>query len=169
MENLTAQDLRPTSDIVQEATLKALQGRIKEDEVRRFLNEVVSDSVPDPIGATASVNIAIWGKLVCEPDGQPWKYDITVWGGPAYFGGSAKFMYTAYNLWDVFFRNVTSAHVQGIASGGGILQVNWFNESGTPVGQFNGAAGGIGRLEAGGSGKWQRSDACISPGGLWSA
>jgi hypothetical protein len=66
------------------------------------------------------------------------------------------FMYTAYETWDAFFNNVTSAHVQGIAVEGGILQINWFNASGTPVGQFNGVAGGIGLLEAGGEGKWQR-------------
>lgn len=153
--NLTAQHLRPTHDIVQEATLKALQGRVEEAEVRRFLNEATRASAPAPIGATASLNIAVWGKLGCEPDGQPWKYDITVWGGPAYFGSAVGFMYTAYTSWDAFFRNVTSAHVQGIISGGGILQINWFNASGTPVGQFNGAAGGIGLVEAGGSGKWQ--------------
>jgi hypothetical protein len=65
-------------------------------------------------------------------------------------------MYTAYDSWDAFFRNVTSAHAQGIAEAGGILQINWFIENGTPVGQFNGAAGGIGVVECGGSGKWQK-------------
>ena len=152
----TAQDLRPTRDIVQKATLKALRGRVDEGEVRRFLEKAASNDVPAPIGATASLKIAVWGKLGCDPDGQPWKYDITVWGGPAYFGESVGFMYTAYETWDAFFRYVTGAHVQGIAEAGGILQINWFNESGVPVGQFNGAAGGIGLVEAGGSGTWQK-------------
>src|SRR5215471_16873823 len=152
---LTVQDLRPTRDIVQEATLKALRGCVEEDEVRRFLAKAASVSVPAPIGASASLKIAVWGKLGCDPDGQPWKYDITVWGGPAYFGESVGFMYTAYETWDDFFRNVTGAHAQGIAVEGGILQINFFNSSGVLVGQFNGVAGGIGLVEAGGEGMWQ--------------
>lgn len=153
---LTAQDLRPDRDIVLEATLRALKGRVEEGDVRRFLKEAARAGAPAPIGATASLKIAVWGKLECNPEGQPWKYDITVWGAPAYIGEAVGFMYTAYDSWDAFFRNVTAAHVQGIAFEGGILQINWFIENGTPVGQFNGAAGGIGVVEAGGSGKWQR-------------
>ena len=64
-------------------------------------------------------------------------------------------MYTAYDNWDAFFKNVTSYHVQGYSEGGGILQVNWFISNGTPVGQFNGAMVGAGGLEAGGPGKWK--------------
>lgn len=153
---LTAQDLRPDRDIVVGATLNALKGRVDEGAVRRFLKEAAGPAAPAPIGATASLKIAVWGKLGCDPDGQPWKYDITVWGGPAYIGDAVGFMYTAYDSWDAFFRNVTSAHVQAIDVGGGILQINWFIENGTPVGQFNGAAGGVGVVEGGGSGKWQR-------------
>ena len=156
-ENLTARDLQPTREELQEATLKVLKGRVSEDEARRFLTEAAGDGVPDPIGATADLKIAVWGKLKCDPDGQPWKYDITVWGGPAYIGGAVGFMYTAYTSWDAFFTYVTSAHVQGVDVGGGILQINWFNKDGTPVGQFNGAAGGVGLVEAGGSGGWDRA------------
>lgn len=155
-QTLTEHDLRPTNPLVQQATMAAMKGRVEPGEVRKFLDQAASDSVPAPIGATASVNIAIWGKVQCDPDGQPWKYDTTIWGGPAYFGSAVGFMYTAYETWDAFFRNVTGVHTQGIISGGGILQVNWFNGDGTPVGQFNGVAGGIGLLEAGGSGEWQR-------------
>jgi hypothetical protein len=155
-ETLNAEKLRPDTDAIQQATLKALSGRVDEAEVQKFLREVTSATAPAPIGATVDVKIAVWGKLHCEPDGQPWTYDITIWGGPAYIGGAVGFMYTAYNSWDAFFRNVTSAHVQGIDVGGGILQVNWFIENGTPVGQFNGVAGGVGLVEGGGSGKWQR-------------
>ncbi|HYN95019.1 MAG TPA: hypothetical protein VES42_14315 [Pilimelia sp.] len=153
---LTEQSLRPTNASVQQATMEALKDRIEPAEVQKFLDQIVSAGVPSPLGATASANIAVWGKVECDPDGQPWTYDATIWGGPAYFGTSVGFMYTAYESWDDFFRSVTGVHVQGIASGGGILQINWFNESGTPVGQFNGAAGAIGALEAGGSGGWQR-------------
>jgi hypothetical protein len=153
---LSAKDLRPDHDIVAQAAVTALKGRVSEDDVRRFLGKAASAGVPDPIGATASLKIAVWGKLTCDPDGQPWKYDHTVWGGPAYIGDAVGFMYTAYESWDAFFRNVTSAHVQAIDAGGGILQINWFNKDATPVGQFNGVAGGVGVCEAGGSGGWQR-------------
>lgn len=152
----TADDLRPDNEILMEAALRTLKGRVSEDEARSFLKQASSAGVPAPIGATASLNITIWGKLQCDPDGQPWKYDITVWGGPAYFGTSVGFLYTAYTSWDAFFRNTTAAHAQGIASGGGILQINWFNGDGVPVGQFNGAAGAIGLVEAGGKGGWER-------------
>lgn len=153
---LTAQQLHPTSDVIRAATIKSLKDRVKEDEIEKFLSETASASAAPVLGAVTTVNIAVWGKLSCEPDKEPWKYDITIWGGPAYFGTSIGFMYTAYTDWDAFFKNVTSAHVQGIASGGGILQVNWFISNGTPVGQFNGAAGAIGLVEGGGSGKWQK-------------
>ena len=154
--NLTAQDLRPDRDFLAEATLTALKGRVEEGEVRRFLKEASSKAAPDPIGANASLNIAVWGKATCDPDGQPWKFDHTVWGGPAFFAEAVGFMYTAYNSWDAFFRNVTSIHAQGIASDGGVLQFTWFIKSGLPVGQFTGLAGGIGLIQAGGPGEWQR-------------
>ncbi|MFB9909697.1 hypothetical protein [Allokutzneria oryzae] len=151
---LSPSELSPTHPALRAATIHSLGRRLDASEIQKFLEDLVSSSVPAPTGATASAKIAIWGKVTCEPDGQPWQYDTTIWGGPAYFGSSVGFLYTAYRSWDEFFRNVTSVHVQGIISGGGILQINWFNQGGTPVGQFNGAAGGIGVLEAGGSGRW---------------
>lgn len=156
MANLTAQDLRPNNGELQEAALKALQGRVNEDDVRKFLEKASGEGVPPPVGAEGSVNLFVWGKCKCYPDGLPWQYDNTIWGGPAYSGGGVGFLYTAYTTWDGFFNNVTSCHAQGIASGGGILQINWFNASGLPVGQFNGVVGGIGVFEAGGEGKWQK-------------
>lgn len=153
---LASKDLRPTHEAVRVATIKALKGRVDEAEVRQFLEKAASAAAAPAIGATVSVNIAVWGKVVADPDGKPWKYDNTIWGGPAYFGSSVGFMYTAYTDWDAFFQNVTSCHVQGVDVGGGILQVNWFIANGTPVGQYNGAAGGVGLVEAGGAGKWAR-------------
>jgi hypothetical protein len=152
---LTAVDLRPDQEDVANATVKALEGRVDEDAVRSFL-KAAADGTPSPIGATVSLKIAVWGKIYVDPDGQPWKYDHTVWGGPAYVGDSVGFMYTAYDSWDAFWANVTSCHFQAIDVGGGILQVNWFIANGTPVGQFNGVAGGVGLVEGGGSGKWER-------------
>ncbi|TYC51949.1 hypothetical protein FMN50_19590 [Rhodobacterales bacterium] len=149
-------DFCPDQDELRQATMKSLKEQVGEDEVNKFIEKASGKSVPAPIGATASVNIAVWGKCTCAPDGKNWKYDRTIWGGPAYFGASVGFLYTAYEDWDAFFKHVTSVHCQGISSGGGILQINWFNKSGIPVGQFNGAAGGIGLLEAGGSGGWEK-------------
>jgi len=155
-KQMTAQALRPDQNELKEATLQALGKRVDEKELQEFLAKASSDSAPDPIGATASLDLAVWGKLKCDPDKKPWKYDITVWGGPAYFGTAVGFMYTAYTSWDAFFANVTSAWVQAGAAGGGFIQINWFNKDGVPVGQFNGASGGAGVAEAGGSGKWQK-------------
>lgn len=156
MNDLSQQNFRPNQSGVQQATLTALQPQVGEDEARSFVEKLSSQSVPAPVGATASVNIAVWGKCKCDPDGLSWKFDRTVWGGPAYSGSSVGFLYTAYEDWESFFRNVTSFHCQGIASGGGILQINWFIANGTPVGQFNGAAGGIGLLQAGAAGTWEK-------------
>jgi hypothetical protein len=155
-QKVTAQDLRPDQETLLRATLTALKGRVDEHEVRRFVKEAARAAAPAPIGATANVKIAVWGKVLCEPDGQPWIYDNTIWGGPAYFGDSVGFMYTAYDNWDAFYANVTSCHVQGFDVGGGILQINWFIANGTPVGQYNGAAAGAGLVEGGGAGKWTR-------------
>lgn len=152
---------RPDLDALRQATIKALQPQIGDAQASDFVAKLSGANAPPPVGATANVTIAIWGKCTCDPDNKnpavkAWKFDQTAWGGPAYGGSSVGFLYTAYNDWDAFFRNVTSFHCQGIASGGGILQINWFNKSGTPVGQFNGAAGGIGLLEAGGKGGWEK-------------
>jgi hypothetical protein len=153
---LTAEQALPSNPELQQATIKALSARVKEADVRAFL-EKAAVSVPAPIGATLSVNLAIWGKVVITPDGQPWKFDNTVWGGPAYFGSGAGFLYTAYDSWDAFFPSCTAFHVQGVDVGGGVLQVNFFNGDGVPVGQLNAAAGGVGLVEGGGSGGWTRT------------
>jgi hypothetical protein len=150
--NPTTEELQPTNPAVQEAT-RALLERRDDVDVQEFLEKLGADT-PSPIGATVDLKIAVWGKLHVEPDGQPWVWDSTVWGAGAYIGSAVGFMYTAYDSWDAFFQNCTAVHVQGIDVGGGILQVNWFNSSGVPVGQFNGAAAGAGAIEGGGSGKW---------------
>ncbi len=152
---LTASELSPDNPELLAAARTALETQIPARDVQEYLEKLGGVAVPSPIGATVTIKLAVWGNIQVNPDGQPWTYDNTVWGGPGYFGTSAGFLYTAYDSWDAFFRNVTSCHVQGIASGPGILQVNWFISNGTPVGQFNGAAGGIGLVEAGGSGKWK--------------
>ena len=149
--------LKPNIEAVQAATLRAFKGKVKDDEVNRFLDAIASSAVPAPIGATASLTFAaIYGVVKCEPRGQPWEFDADVWGVGAAAISSVGFMYTAYENWDAFFSLTTAFHVQGIAVEGGIFQINWFNESGVPIGQFNGAAGGMAVFEAGGSGKWKK-------------
>jgi hypothetical protein len=153
-QNLTEQDLQPTQPHLLRATVEALKERVEPSAIEKFVQEAAGPATPAPIGATANVKIAVWGKVFVEPDDQPWVYDNTIWGGPAFFGEAIGFMYTAYETWDAFFQNVTSCHVQGISEPAGILQINWFIADATPVGQFNGVAGGIGLLEAGGAGTW---------------
>ncbi len=154
---LSSEQLNPANPEILNATKAALGTQLPESEVQEYLDKLTSVTVPSPIGGTVTLKLAVWGNILVVPDGQPWKYDHTTWGGPAYFGTSAGFMYTAYNSWDAFFQNASKFHVQGIAEGAGILQVNWFLDNGTPVGQFNGAAGGIGLVEGGGSGNWQHT------------
>ncbi len=147
----------PNFETVKAATLRAFKGKVKDHEVNRFLDTIASSAVPAPIGATASLTFAaIYGVVKCEPRGQPWKFDADVWGVGAAAISSVGLMYTAYENWDAFFSLTTAFHVQGIADAGGIFQINWFNKSGVPIGQFNGAAGGIAVFEAGGSGKWKK-------------
>ncbi len=149
--------LKPDIEAVHAVTLRAFKGRVKEDEVNRFLETMASSTVPAPIGATASLTFAlVYGVVKCEPRDKPWKFDSDVWGAGAAAISSVGFMYTAYENWDAFFTLTTAFHVQGVAEAGGIFQINWFNKGGVPIGQFNGAAGGIALFEAGGGGKWKK-------------
>ena len=156
-DSVQMESLAPTNDAIQGATLRALKEITNEKEVKRFLEKTASSEVPAPISATASLTFALfYGVVKCEPRGQQWLFDEDVWGVGAAAISSVGLMYTAYNTWDAFFRNTTAFHVQGITEGGGIYQINWFNSSGTPIGQYNGAAGGIAAFEAGGAGKWKK-------------
>ncbi len=151
----TPEDLRPDRHELMHAAVHALKARVDENEMQKFLVGAASNKGLDPLKATASMNLAVWGKLKCEPEGQPWIYDIEIWGAPAFFGSAVGFMYTAYTSWDSFFTKVTGAHAHGIEVGGGFLQINWLAGV-LPVGQFNGVVGGAGIAEAGGDGVWKR-------------
>lgn len=149
--------LTPDNEIVKAATLKAFKGKIDDAEVNKFLTAASGTQVPAPIAATASLTFfAFYGVLKCEPRDKPWIYDVDVWGAGLAGIGSVGFMYTAYESWDAFFSETTAFHVQGITDAGGILQINWFNSSGVPVGQYNGGAAGVSLFEAGGRGKWKK-------------
>jgi hypothetical protein len=140
----------------QDATQRALKGRLEEGELRAFVSAAVGAANPVTITATGSLYFAaIYGVVSCTPSKYPYKFEESAWG----IGGTAitagGIIYNAYKdgSWDAFFKNTTGYHAQGIADAGGIFQINFFHGS-TPIGQFNAVAGGIGVFECGGNGKW---------------
>lgn len=152
--------LAPTNPVIERASVNSLMSLrgVNPKEVENFSERLAASSAK-PLSARASIIfVAFYGKLTVDSLPAPYsnqRFEVDSWGLGATGGTSIGIMYTAYNNWDAFFANVTSYHVQGIADGGGILQVNWFIANGTPVGQFNGAMAGAGGLEAGGPGKWK--------------
>jgi len=151
--------LLPTNPNFDEATsnLKNLRG-VEAASVDSYAEKLAVSAAPALSAKADIIFAAFYGNLTMKILADPYKkkyYDESVWGAGATGGTAVGIMYTAYNNWDAFFKNVTSFHVQGIAKGGGFLQVNWFISNATPVGQFNGAMGGLGLLEAGGPGKWK--------------
>ena len=154
--------MQPTDPAISAATLSALTDlRGVDAAAASEFTKNLAASVPAPIAAKADIIfVAFYGRLTVQPtvkEYKKWEFTVDSWGLGASGGTSIGIMYTAYDSWDAFFKNVTSYHVQGLADAGGILQVNWFNSSGIPVGQFNGAMVGVGGLEAGGSGKWEKN------------
>ncbi|NIM05331.1 MAG: hypothetical protein GTO55_04415 [Armatimonadetes bacterium] len=149
-------DLSPSNKVLHAKMLSGLEGRVSEEDVNSFVKKVTSVGAP-AISAKASVIQAlIYGNVTCDPKDKPWKFDESIWGIGAAGGSSIGVMYTAYESWDPFFTNTRAFHVQGIASGGGILQITWFDGKGIPIGQFNGAMAGAGGIEGGGKASWKR-------------
>ncbi len=170
-----ANDLLQNKDFLQacrKATLSAFKNKIDDAKLNSLLEHMPSPAAgpaknvlrvsggSGAIQAEASiVSAVIYAKVKCYPDNKPWKFEESAWG-PGIGGGECiGFMYTAYtgdNAWETFFKDATAYHAQGIAEAGGIFQINWFRSDGTPIGQFNGALGGAGVFEIGGSGKWKK-------------
>lgn len=155
-------------EVCRKQTIDTFQGKVDQKGLDELLAKMPQgedqlsaandvDNTPGAIEAEASIVSAVfWSKVKCEPKAMPWQFSESAWG-PGIGGGSCiGFMYTAYDSWDAFFENTTAYHAQGIASAGGVFQINWFNSAGTPIGQFNGAMGGAGAFEVGGSGSWSR-------------
>lgn len=142
------------AEVSEFATRKSLAGKVPEPEVNKFLASLKSQSVPAPIEASASVEAFIKGSVTCKTKtGHNFKGDF--WGaGVGSLSSPVGFLYTAYNSWEAFFNEVTSCHAQGIGEVGGVLQINFFNKNGVPVGQYNGVAVGAGVFEGGGAGSW---------------
>lgn len=149
-----------------DATTKALAGKVKDEDVKKLLNFMPEEKegllttesgVPSPAEATSQLyTVAIYGYVKCTPTKLDHEFEANHWGLGLSAMSSYGFMYTAYKSWDALFNETTGYHAQGIAEAGGILQITWFNKSGVPVGQFNGAAGGIGVFEVGGKGTWKK-------------
>ncbi len=108
--------------------------------------------------ANAQVTVTsafIYGTVQCKIESLKKEFDGTHWGiGLAGFAATGV-VYTAYNDWTAFFDNAKGYHVQSAGVAGGVVQINWFNGDGVPVGQFDGIAGGVGAMEVGGSGSWK--------------
>lgn len=148
--------LTPNNEIVQAATVRALKGKVKDSDLQKILNPSAA-GVPDPLRATGSLWATVfYAGMKCEPTGVPYYFEEGAWGLGLGIVTTGGILYTAYTTWDAFWRETAGYHAQGIAEGGGILQFNFFNSSGVPVGQFNGVAGGIGAFEFGGTGKWKK-------------
>jgi hypothetical protein len=144
-------------EVYQESTFNALKGKVDDNEIKKFLNSPEVSKTAKPIEAKAGIiMVVLYGNVECKPTTKKWKFEHSVWGAGAAGFTSLGFMYTAYENWDDFFTLTTSFHVQGIAEAGGVFQINWFNKQGLPVGQYNGAAAGIGTFQAGSKGKWKR-------------
>lgn len=146
-----------------DATIKALAGKVKDEDVKQFLNRIPAETAVPAVGVPApaeakgeTYTILFYGYVKCTPTHLDYEFEANHWGlGLAGVSGYG-FMYTAYDTWDGLFNETRGYHAQGIAASGGILQINWFNGSGVPVGQFNGAAAGIGAFEVGGEGSWKK-------------
>jgi hypothetical protein len=151
-------DLGPSNPAIKAAAIAAFQKMNGVDMAaadKLFAQDAAS--VPAPLGAKADLIFgAIYGSVTVKPTSAYTNcvFDNSFWGVGAVGGSSIGFMYTAYDSWEAFFRETRGFHVQSIASGGGILQVNFFNGSGVPIGQFNGAMAGAGGVEGGSKGTW---------------
>lgn len=151
--------LMPSNPNFKKATsnLKKLKG-IDAASIDLYAEKLAATSA-SVLSAKSDIIFALfYGNLTVKVLADPYKnkyFDVDTWGLGATGGTAVGMMYTAYDNWDAFFNNVTSYHVQGIADGGGFLQINWFISNGTPVGQFNGAMAGAGGIEAGGAGRWK--------------
>lgn len=111
--------------------------------------------IPNESAKVTVVAAFVYGMVYCDIDSLKKRFEGTHWGiGLAGFAATGM-IYTAYDNWQSFFNNTKGYHVQSGGVAAGIVQVNWFNNDGVPVGQFNGIAGGVGIMEVGGSGSWK--------------
>lgn len=146
-----------------ELTRQTYEGKVPDEDFKKLMAIVPDENVMkagDAAPLSAQVNVAtafFYGTVECVVNSKKKRFSGKHWGfGLAGFG-SIGCLYTAYYDWDSFFREAKGYHVQCIGAAGGFVQVTWFSESGVPVGQYNGVAGGIGAMEVGGSGEWKNA------------
>lgn len=161
-QSKTTLDSKEFAQACKDLARKSFEGKVPQETLDAILaltpvpDKVKKDALGAPnTQAEVTVTAAfIWGTVQCTVHGGK-TFDGEHWGlGLAGFSATGV-IYTAYNNWDDFYQNATGYHVQCAGVAGGIVQVNWFNNSGVPVGQFNGIAGGVGAMEVGGKGSWK--------------
>lgn len=164
-----SKELQQENDLAsvhREATIKALKGKVDDAELQSFLQKMddsrnlLGTSNDDRcIEATGSIIVAaVYGKVKCEISSLPYVFDASVWGiGAAGFTALGT-IFNAYDPsnWDYFFKKVRKFHAQGIAKGGGVFQITFFDKKNVPIGQFNSVAVGAGVFQVGGEGKWKK-------------
>ncbi len=146
-----------------DATQSALAGKVKDSDIKAFLNRMpegmkaTTRGAPSPAEAKGETyTVVLYGYVKCTPTHLDYEFEANHWGLGLAGMASYGFMYTAYEKWDGLFSETRGYHAQGIADAGGILQFTWFDGKHLPIGQFNAAAGGIGVFEVGGEGRWKR-------------
>jgi hypothetical protein len=153
-----------------ELTLTSYKGKIPDEGLSSLLEHMptvssavtksAANSLGSPGSVSAKVNVAVafvYGTVDCTIDSLRKNFHAEFWGlGLAGFA-STGIMYTAYDSWEAFFANSHGYHAQGGGAAAGVVQVTWFNGNGTPVGQYNGVAGGVGAFEVGGKGSWSNT------------
>lgn len=147
------------------ASVKALTGKVNDDDINNFLNYLTVDNVegdnivgiPRPKEAKSELyTVGVYGYVKCTPTHLPYHFEANHWGLGLAVMACYGTMYTAYANWEDLFNETRGYHAQGIADAGGILQITWFNGDHKPIGQFNSVAGGIGIFEVGGKGRWKK-------------
>jgi hypothetical protein len=121
-----------------------------------FANEAIA--TPLPCLQLQLYFVLFVGYIICETQSPDLHYkgQEVAWGLGGAVSASGGVLYTTYDRWEGLWDNTVAYHAQGIAEGGGFLQITWFNSQALPTGQFNAVAGGISAFEVGGSWHWNK-------------
>lgn len=142
-------------EIIQNATRESLKGTISDEAIETFIKAVDTTSSESCSTATGSIYFGlIFGVVTCTPGHYPYYFEERTWGLGVSALGSAGLLCSSYGMEDLF-ASTTGFYAQGIAKGGGVFQVTFFDDE-LPIGQYNAVAGGVAAFGAGGSGKWRK-------------
>lgn len=144
------------------ATLRALEGKVCDTDLENLLKSMPTNfcKVDSARAVQAEASLfrpVIFARISCKLEGKPYRFEAQERGPGLHESIAVGILYHSYeneNAWDMFFREATSYHAQGIEEGRGIFQINWFRKDGVPIGQFNGVMVVPSIFELGGSGKW---------------